>query len=326
MAKGKGRARDAAFDRSIASSPLELLHLKASASFPEDRACGPHVVHQHALGLKVPRNGHELFVRDRLGVARKGDGGRERRRISGRSGRRTRARREKMLAKAHLIVARGRDRGTKPSKAPRAVPRRAREVAREEGAPAGKPAAHHPRRPHHRRTPRRRKASSGAPSLSPTRARVADTDRASTPPLNFFFLFVGAFPIFEMWESVTLTVGSWKDHDRETSAGRGKRGAPRERAQQPRRGPGQAAAERKESWCAEKTTDDDDEDDESGRENAAPRRGLRGRHDDRLVPRGCPSPRLDDDGSRGGLGPPVPVEGGMPDERRGFAGGRDLLA
>ena len=75
MAKGKGRARDAAFDRSIASSPLELLHLKASASFPEYRACGPHVVHHHALGLQVALSGHELFVRDRLGVARKGDGG-----------------------------------------------------------------------------------------------------------------------------------------------------------------------------------------------------------------------------------------------------------
>ena len=227
MAKGKGRARDAAFDRSIASSPLELLHLKASASFPEDRACGSHVVHQHALGLQVAKSGNELFVRDRLGVARKGDGGEsggeladedeiedeidklmreleeEERRRGGDAdasssfaqasdhGRRTRARREKMLAKAHLIVARGRDRGTKPSKAPRAVPRRAREVAREEGAPAGNPAAHHPRRPHHRRTPRRRKASSGAHSLSPTRARVADTERASTPPppSEFFFFF-----------------------------------------------------------------------------------------------------------------------------------------
>ena len=193
---GHGTRRS--IDRSIASSPLELLHLKASASFPEYRACGPHVVHHHALGLQVALSGHELFVRDRLGVARKGDGGRERRRISGRSGRRTRARREKKLAKAHLIVARGRDRGTKPSKAPRAVPRRAREVAREEGAPAGNPAAHHPRRPHHRRTPRRRKASSGAPSLSPTRLRVADTDRASTPPppppSEFFFFFLFGAP------------------------------------------------------------------------------------------------------------------------------------
>ena len=70
---GHGTRRS--IDRSIASSPLELLHLKASASFPEDRACGPHVVHHHALGLQVAMSGHELFVRDRLGVARKGDGG-----------------------------------------------------------------------------------------------------------------------------------------------------------------------------------------------------------------------------------------------------------